>query len=304
MTVFAGRVRTVWRRVDGILLLDKPLGLTSNQALQIVRRLFRAEKAGHTGSLDPMATGVLPLCFGEATKVAGFLLDADKRYVATVALGQRTNTGDREGEVIASSPVPELNHALLVDALSRFLGETSQIPPMYSALKRDGEALYKIARRGETVEREPRAVRISAIDLVGWSAAEVIFDVRCSKGTYVRTLGEDLALALGTVGHLSALRRTDVGDAFTRYPVHTLDALEALAGREADLDGLLVAADVALGQWPSIQLGADDEGRFMHGQQIAVDAADGMVKVYGGSGRFLGLGQLRAGSVAPKRLFN
>lgn len=304
MTGPAGRARTVWRRVDGILLLDKPLGLTSNRALQIVRRLLRAEKAGHTGSLDPLASGVLPLCFGEATKVAGLLLDADKRYVATLALGQQTDTGDREGRVIQTAVVPLLSEAIVHAACARFVGDTTQIPPMYSALKRDGEALYTLARRGEVVEREPRAVRIAALQVLHWSNEEVVFDVRCSKGTYVRTLGEDIAQALGTVGHLSALRRTDVGDVFADRPVHTLEALEGLAGQEAELDALLLGADVALGHWPSVHLDAATENRFMHGQSVAIDATAGRLKVYGATGRFLGLGEWDEGILSPKRLFN
>jgi tRNA pseudouridine55 synthase len=304
MTDSAGRARTVWRRVDGIVLLDKPLGLTSNRALQIVRRLFRAEKAGHTGSLDPLASGVLPLCFGEATKVAGLLLDADKRYVATLALGQQTDTGDREGAVVQTAAVPTLDADIVHAACAHFVGDTTQIPPMYSALKRDGEALYTIARRGEVVERAPRAVRISALDVVRWSGDEIVFDVRCSKGTYVRTLGEDIARRLGTVGHLSALRRTDVGDVFADRPVHTLEVLEALAGREEALDALLLPADVALAHWPTVQLDALQESRFMHGQSVAVEATAGAVRVYGATGRFLGLGECDSGILAPKRLFN
>jgi tRNA pseudouridine55 synthase len=304
MIVSKGRARTVWRRVDGILLLDKPLGLTSNKALQVVRRLFRAEKAGHTGSLDPLATGVLPLCFGEATKVAGLLLDADKRYVATLTLGRKTDTGDREGAVIESATVPALNETLLRSVLDRFVGDTTQIPPMYSALKRDGEALYEIARRGEVVERAPRAVRISALQLLEWSADSVLFDVRCSKGTYVRTLGEDIAAALGTVGHLGALRRTDVGDVFSEQPVHTLESLERMAGHEDSLDALLLPPDLALGAWPAVRLAEEAAARFMHGQALAIDALSGRTKVYGPEDRFLGLAEVSGGLLVPKRLFN
>jgi tRNA pseudouridine55 synthase len=304
MTASSARPRTVWRAVDGLILLDKPLGLTSNRALQIVRRLYRAEKAGHTGSLDPLATGVLPLCFGEATKVAGYLLDADKRYVATLALGSRTDTGDREGQIVASSPVPLLDAARIETALAGFRGDTTQIPPMYSALKRDGEALYDIARRGEVVEREPRPVRISSLTLIGWSADHIEFDVRCSKGTYVRTLGEDIAVALGTVGHLSALRRTDVGGAFTGLPVHTLESLDALAGDEAALDALLLAPDRALVGWPQVTLTPSDAVRLGHGQAVPVTAGNGLHTVYAADGRFLGLGLVTDGTLTVKRLFN
>jgi tRNA pseudouridine55 synthase len=304
MTGNGARARTVWRRVDGLVLLDKPLGLTSNRALQIVRRLFRAEKAGHTGSLDPLATGVLPLCFGEATKVAGYLLDADKRYVATLALGAQTDTGDREGRVVRSAAVPSFDRTRLESVLGTFVGDTTQIPPMYSALKRDGEALYAIARRGEVVERAPRPVRITALSLVSFTDETLVFDVRCSKGTYVRTLGEDIAIALGTVGHLAALRRTDVGGVFTEQPVHTLDQLESLAGDEAALDRLLVPADRALAGWPEVQLTAEVSARFGHGQTVAADGADGLHRVYAVGGGFLGLGEIRAGDLVPRRLFN
>lgn len=305
MTERLARPKTVWRRVDGLVLLDKPLGLTSNRALQTVRHLFRAEKAGHTGSLDPLATGVLPLCFGEATKVAGYLLDADKRYVATLALGERTDTGDREGRVVESAPVPPLDRDGVLGALARFLGLTTQIPPMYSALKRDGEALYDIARRGEIVDREPRPVRISALELLDWSPREVRFDVRCSKGTYVRTLGEDIAAALGTVGHLAALRRTDVGGAFAGLPVHTLEALQAHAGNESALDGLLLAADRALVGWPRVSLEEGDAVRWGHGQAVPVTGlADGLHAVYGVGGRCTGIGSVTDGILTVKRLFN
>ncbi len=304
MTASGGRPRTVWRSVDGLVLLDKPLGLTSNRALQLVRRLYRAEKAGHTGSLDPLATGVLPLCFGEATKVAGYLLDADKRYVATLALGARTDTGDREGSIVETAPVPAFDSSRLLATLERFVGLTSQIPPMYSALKRDGEALYTIARRGEVVERAPRPVRISALTVVEYTADTVVFDVRCSKGTYVRTLGEDIATAMGTVGHLSALRRTDVGGVFADYPVHTLESLESLAGDEAALDRLLLAPDRALAGWPQVQLDDAVASRFGHGQSVDVVAADGLHTVYTHGGRFMGLGDVLNGVLVPKRLFN
>jgi tRNA pseudouridine55 synthase len=299
------RPRTVWRRVDGIVLLDKPLGLTSNRALQIVRRLYRAEKAGHTGSLDPLASGILPLCFGEATKVAGFLLDADKRYVATLALGSQTNTGDREGVTVNTMPVPPLTESAVDAVLSRFVGDTVQIPPMYSALKKDGEALYTLARRGEVVEREPRPVHISALTRLSCTVDSLTFEVACSKGTYVRTLGEDIAAALGTVGHLSALRRTGVGAGFQGRAVHTLEALDAISGDESALEALLLAPDEALVDWPVLSLPSAEAARFCHGQALPVSAPVGRTRVYEvPSGRFLGLAEVSAGQLVPKRLFN
>jgi tRNA pseudouridine55 synthase len=301
----AARPRPAWRTVDGIVLLDKPEGLSSNQALQRVRRLFRARKAGHTGSLDPLATGVLPLCFGQATKVAGFLLDADKTYRAVVALGVRTSTGDREGEAVERVAVPTLDRATVEAVFERFLGASEQVPPMYSALKRDGEALYSLARRGIEVERAPRPVRIEALSLRELTTDELEFEVTCSKGTYVRTLGEDLARALGSVGHLKALRRTSVGGAFAGAVPHTLAALEGLADDEAALDGLLLPVDSALHGYPQVTLGAGEVSRFRHGQTVGVAVVPAtQVRLYAPDGVFLGIGASDAAgcSVRPVRL--
>jgi len=305
MSGSANRARREWRTVDGIVLLDKPVGLSSNQALQRVRRLYSARKAGHTGSLDPLASGVLPLCFGQATKVAGLMLDADKRYLATVALGTRTATGDREGEVVERREVPSLATATVEQVLARFLGESEQVPPMYSALKRDGEALYALARRGIEVERPPRRIRIDALTLVELTDQALTFDVTCSKGTYVRTLGEDIAAALGTTGHLAALRRTDVGGALTRLIATPLAALEALAGDEAALARLLMPADTVLATWPSVTLTAELARAFLHGQTVVVAGPPGReTRVYGEAGAFLGLGALDADgtNLRPVRL--
>jgi tRNA pseudouridine55 synthase len=286
------RPRREWRTVDGIVLLDKPAGMSSNQALQRVRRLYGARKAGHTGALDPLATGVLPLCFGQATKVAGLMLDADKTYRATLALGSRTATGDREGEVVETRPVPPLARPAVEAALARFLGPGLQVPPMYSALKRDGEALYKLARRGVEVEREPRPIRIDAISLAELDGATLAFDVSCSKGTYVRTLGEDIAAALGTTGHLVALRRTDVGGALSRLPAHALEALEARDGDLAALDALLLPADTVLQDRPAVTLDAATTAAYLHGQFVSVPLPPAtQVRVYATDGRFLGLGE-------------
>ena len=304
------RPRVEWRTVDGILLLDKPLGLSSNQALQRARRLYRAAKAGHTGSLDPLATGVLPLCFGQATKVAGLLLDSDKTYRARLALGRRTDTGDREGAVVETRPVPPLDRAEVVAILARFVGELEQVPPMYSALKRDGEALYALARRGIEVERAPRRIRIARLELGQLDAAMLEFSVTCSKGTYIRTLGEDLAAALGACGHLEALERTEVG-AFAGATVHSFEQLERLAPDEGALDALLRPVDSALAGYPAVALAGEQADRFRHGQPVAISAggsgglaARAEVRVYADGGRFLGLGAIDegAGAVRATRL--
>jgi tRNA pseudouridine55 synthase len=296
MSVRPARPRVEWRTVDGILLLDKPLGLSSNQALQRARRLYRAAKAGHTGSLDPLATGVLPLCFGHATKVAGLLLDSDKTYRARLALGRRTDTGDREGGVVETRPVPPLDRDGVIAALARFVGELEQVPPMYSALKRNGEALYSLARRGIEVDRVPRRIRILRLNLVCLDATTLEFSVTCSKGTYVRTLGEDIAAALGTCGHLEALERTEVG-AFAGEHVHSFEELERIAPDEHALDALLAPVDSALRAYPAVALSGEQAERFRHGQSVATSlvgveglAGFGEVRVYDDRKCFLGLG--------------
>jgi tRNA pseudouridine55 synthase len=295
--------RTLWRPVDGILLLDKPVGLSSNQALQRVRRAFRAKKAGHTGSLDPLASGVLPLCFGEATKVAGYLLDSDKTYQASLTLGARTTTGDAEGEVAEQKPVPVLSAQLIGEAMRRFIGHQTQIPPMYSALKRDGEPLYQMARRGEVIERAPREIRIEAFELLDWQADQIRFGVTCSKGTYVRTLGEDLAAALGTVGYLSALRRTAVGDGFSASEVHTLADIEALADHPERLDPWLVPIDAALKHWPALTLSQTEAEGIQQGRVLAQRGVAGArLRLYGPNQTFLGLGQVDGSGEAVRAL--
>lgn len=298
------RPRVVWREVDGILLLDKPVGLSSNQALQRARRLYRAAKAGHTGSLDPLASGVLPLCFGQATKVSGLLLDADKTYRARLALGARTATGDAEGEVVERAPVPPLAHGRVAAVLAGMTGPQDQLPPMYSALKRDGRPLYELAREGREVPREPRRILVHRLELLDLGPRELEFEVHCSKGTYVRTLGEDLARALGTCGHLAALRRTSVA-AFEGQATHALAELEALAGDEVALDARLLPVDAALQCWPAVHLDAAGELDFRHGRAAACAAtAAGPVRVYGPAGGLLGLGTLEAAAqrVLPDRL--
>ena len=293
--------------VDGLLLLNKPPGMTSNRALQMVRRLLRAKKAGHTGSLDPSATGMLPLCFGEATKVCAFLLDADKTYRVTARLGSATSTGDADGsEVIETAEVPELSFDEWNDILQGFLGESMQVPPMYSALKQDGKRLYELARKGETVEREARPIRVDVIELLEAAGSRLVFRVTCSKGTYVRTLVEDIARAAGTVGHTVRLHRESVGP-FRSEDMQDMTAIEA--GAEADLEGLragLLTPDVALGGLAAIDIEAGEAERFAGGQavQVAAGGQQGQVRVYRAGQEFVGVGELSAsGTLAPRRVF-
>ena len=298
--------RREYRDVHGVLLLDKPVGMTSNQALQHVRRLFNARKAGHTGSLDPLASGLLPLCFGEATKVSSFLLDSDKLYAVTARLGARTRTGDAEGEVIETCPVPALTDADIERALTRFKGEIQQIPPMYSALKHQGQRLYDLAREGVEVERAPRSVTIREIDLIDHDADSLELTVRCSKGTYIRTLIEDIAMALGTCAQVIALRRLEVGPYGGEHglPMYPLDELRELATEPGRLDERLLPVDSALSHWPAAHLGTDAAWYFGRGQAVVVPGAPtaGWLRVYEGE-RFLGLGEvIPDGRITPRRL--
>ena len=301
-----GKVRIPRRDVHGVLLLDKPVGMTSNQALQAVKRLFQARKAGHTGSLDPLASGLLPLCFGEATKMSAFLLDADKEYAATCRLGVRTRTADAEGEVIETRPVPALTPARIETGLAGFRGGIQQIPPMYSALKHRGQRLYDLARDGIEVPRAARPVTIHELKLVAMTQDSLELKVRCSKGTYVRTLVEDIAAALGSVAHVHALRRSAVGPYGVRLPMHPLDALRARAAESAPLDGLLLPVDSAVAHWPAVSLGSDAAWYFLKGQAVMAPGVPtaGWVRTYA-EGRFLGLAEvLDDGRVTPRRLVN
>ena len=300
------RRRARGRDVSGILLLDKPAGITSNAALQRVKRLFFASKAGHTGSLDPIATGLLPICLGEATKVSAYLLDADKGYLVTIKLGQKTTTADCEGEMIEPRPVPEVSRAQLEQLLAGFLGEIDQVPPMYSALKKDGRPLYELARQGIEVERQPRRVIIHSLKLLEQRADEIDLEVICSKGTYIRTLAEDLGDGLGCGAHVKRLRRTLTGS-FELSRAVTLDELERIrdeAPAEA-LDRYLLPVDSALQAWPGVSLTRDMTYYLRHGQAVLVPRAptSGLVKLYGSEHEFLGIGHiLDDGRVAPKRL--
>ena len=293
--------------VDGLLLLNKPPGMTSNRALQTVRRLLRAKKAGHTGSLDPSATGMLPLCFGEATKVCAYLLDADKTYRVSARLGTATSTGDADGsDVIETAEMPDLSFDEWDAILQGFVGESMQVPPMYSAIKQGGKRLYELARKGEIVEREARPIRIDAIELLEAAGARLVFRVTCSKGTYVRTLVEDVARKAGTVGHTVRLHRESVGP-FRPEDMQDLTTVEA--GAEADLDGLragLLTPDVALGGLPAVEIDAGEAQRFSGGQaaEVAPGGPEGLVRVYQAGQSFVGVGELSSdGTLAPRRVF-
>jgi len=297
------------RPLNGILVLDKPAGVSSNQALQSAKRLFFAAKAGHTGSLDPLATGVLPLCFGEATKFSQYLLDADKAYESTIVLGCATDTGDAEGEVLTESDASSVTEAAVREALTAFEGEIEQVPSMYSAIKQDGQPLYKLARQGVEVERKARRVVIKTLELRAFRAgerAEVDIYLECSKGTYVRSLAEDLGSALGVGGHVSVLRRTKAGPFGIEDSV-ALSTLEAFktAGELQQMDQLLRPADAALDELPLVRL-SESGGYYMRqGQPVMVPNApcDGIVRVALETGEFLGVGEiLDDGRVAPRRL--
>lgn len=294
------------RRVDGIVLLDKPAGMSSNAALQKVRYLLRAQKGGHTGSLDPLATGLLPLCFGEATKVSGFLLDADKRYQTTLQLGVTTTTGDREGEILKTLPFEHISRADVENALTLFRGSIQQIPPMYSALKHRGQRLYELARAGIEVDRPPRAVVIHELTLLDMRPGGLVeLDVWCSKGTYIRSLAEDLGSELGVGAHVIELRRTGLGP-FDPQQMLTLDRIEAaLADDPSALDEQLLPSDSALADWPKVELGADSAHYFLQGQAVFVPHSPDAdwLRVYAAGGEFLGIARLQDdGRVAPKRL--
>lgn len=294
------------QQVDGILLLNKPAGMTSNQALQRIRRLLNAAKGGHTGALDPAATGMLPLCFGEATKVCAYLLDADKTYRVTAKLGSATDTGDADGAEIARADVPALSAAEWQAVLDAFLGESMQVPPMYSALKKGGKRLYELARRGVEVEREPRRIHIDAIELLEIAGSRLVFRVRCSKGTYVRSLVENLAARVGTVAHTARLHRETVGP-FETDEMLDLPAVEARAGEGPDaLRACLANADTALRGLPRCSVADSEALRFRTGQVVSTVgcAGSGLVRVYADSGAFLGVGELdQAGRLAPRRVF-
>lgn len=301
-----GRRRQRGRHVQGILLFDKPLGESSNKALQKVKNIYYASKAGHTGSLDPLATGLLPICFGGATKVSAFLLDADKCYWVRIKLGETTSTGDSEGELLEQRSIESVTAEQVAASIERFHGEIEQVPPMYSALKHKGERLYKLAREGVEVEREPRRVTIHEIRLLNCELPELELEVHCSKGTYIRTLAEDIGAALGCGAHVVGLRRTRVGP-FSGERMVDLETLRALAeqGDREALDALLLPVDAALVGWPEVHLNSDSTFYLCQGQPVIVPKApsEGRVRIYDDKDNFIGVGEiLDDGRVAPKRM--
>lgn len=290
-----------FRPLDGVLLFDKPLELSSNTALQKVRRLFQAEKAGHTGTLDPLATGLLPICFGEATKFSTALLDADKTYRALLRLGQTTSTGDAEGEITAEHPV-EAGQAEVDAVLAKFRGEIQQLPPMHSALKHQGKPLYEYIRKGETIERELRNVTIHELVLNAFGSKELDITVRCSKGTYIRTLAEDIGAALGCGAHLIGLRRTAIAH-FDLRDACNLPQLEAMT--EAERDACVLPLEALMPGMPRLQLDAAQTQRLAQGQRLGLDTGlpDGRVCLHGPQG-FIGVGLLQGRRLAPERLLS
>jgi tRNA pseudouridine55 synthase len=293
--------------IHGILLLDKPLGLSSAGAVARIKRLFNARKAGHTGSLDPLASGLLPICFGEATKFGAQLLDADKTYRVTVRLGERTPSADLESEVVERRELPPYSSQQLVRALADFPREYAQIPPMHSALKQDGKPLYQYARAGITRERLPRAIVIHEMRLLEWQPPDLSFDVRCSKGTYIRVLAEDLAAQLETIGHLSALRRLGVTP-FGAEPQWSFEALESMSSKQRQ--DVLLPVDAALTAWRRLDLSLSGVSAFRQGQTVSIPVESPgtvpeTVRIYAAGLGFLGLGEIEAtGRLVPLRLIS
>ncbi len=292
--------------VNGIVLLDKPAGITSNRALQKVRGIYQARKAGHTGSLDPFATGMLPICLGEASKTAAFMLEAGKQYHATARLGEATSTGDIEGQVIQNCPLPDIDAAGLKQVLKKFVGEIEQVPPMYSALKHQGKPLYEYARAGIKIERPARTVVIEQLDLIDWQPPNLTFNVFCSKGTYIRTLGEDIASNLGSCAHLVELRRILV-EPFDSFSMLTLEQLQRALDQNK-LQDCLLPVDHALADWSRVDLDSSQQGKFRHGNHFPFSGDEskiGKVRVYGPEGDLLGLAELTIeGILKPTRVFN
>ncbi len=300
-----GRKTRKGRSVDGIVLLDKPVSFGSNQVLQRVKRLFNARKAGHTGSLDKLASGLLPICLGEATKFSTFLLNSDKRYQAVFKLGVVTTTGDAEGEVTESHDYTPFSRQQLEAVVGKFTGEIEQIPPMYSAIKHKGQRLYKLAHQGLEVEREPRRITIYSLELRDFGDDFIAVEVLCSKGTYIRTLAEDMGKALGCGAHVKALRRTGVGP-FEASQMIALERLEQLAEKDFDaLDAVLVPMEAALAGWPDVRLPENAAFYLKKGQPVLVPKSPtrGWVRLFASGDRFIGAGEvLDDGRIAPRRL--
>lgn len=289
--------------INGILLLDKPLGISSNRALQTVKHLFNAKKAGHTGNLDPLATGVLPICFGEASKVTAFLLDSNKRYTCTAQLGTTTSTGDKEGEILRSREVKPFSEADIEQVLQQFRGPIQQIPPMYSALKHNGQPLYKLARQGIEIERKSRDVIIHELNLIEYQADSISLDVLCSKGTYIRTLAQDIGEKLGCGAHLSQLRRTQV-EPFDCNELHNIQDLETLAANN-QIESTLLPIDSALIKLPKITLLDTEATRIKNGLKVSrndIPRSD-IIRLYLQTGEFIGIGRYSSDhQLAPKRM--
>lgn len=289
--------------VDGILLLDKPIGISSNSALQKVRYLFNAKKAGHTGSLDPLATGVLPICFGQASKVTSFLLDSNKRYICTAQLGITTTTGDKEGDVLQETKVLLFTEQDVENILSSFRGNIQQTPPMYSALKHNGQPLYKLARQGIEIERKARDVTIHKLTLLEKTSNSITLDIKCSKGTYIRTLAQDIGNALGFGAHLSMLRRTEV-EPFDCTTIYSIEEIEELAPKNL-LDSTLLPIDSALIHFPSLTLTDEEATRIQNGLKVSRRdiPTESMIKLYLLNGQFIGIGRHSSDrQLAAKRL--
>lgn len=290
------------RPVNGVFLLNKPLGISSNAALQKVRWLYRAEKAGHTGALDPLASGLLPICLGEATKFSHYLLDSTKRYQTTIQLGHSTTTGDVEGEILLQAEIPELDEERIRQVLAQFKGNIEQVPPMYSALKKEGRPLYELARKGIEIEREARPVSIYAIELLSFTAQSITLDITCSKGTYIRVLGEDIAQALGSYGHLTYLHRIKTGP-FDLIPSYTIEYLESL--NEAEREALLLPVYASVDHFPKIQVPEGRSEYFSRGMESNIEhIAETQVLVFDGE-KCLGLAEITDKKrLVPKRVLN
>ena len=284
--------------IHGVLLLDKPADISSNNALQKVKHLFSARKAGHTGNLDPMATGLLPCCFGDATKVAHFLINSDKTYIAECRFGSQMDTGDATGTVVKTSGKTSISEAELQQVLADMHGPQQQIPPMYSALHHEGKRLYQLAREGKTVERPPRDITVHQFQLLDMQADGARFEIKVSKGTYIRTLLEDMAVACGTLAHMTALRRTRTG-IFDGADMLTLEQIEAAEDRQQ----LLLSADAALSEYAELRLDAGLTQDILHGKKIPTDVEPGIVRMYDPDGFFLGLGTVADGLLKVLRLF-
>ncbi|TCB72021.1 tRNA pseudouridine(55) synthase TruB [Acinetobacter sp. ANC 4216] len=290
------------RHISGVFLLNKPLGISSNAALQKVRWLYRAEKAGHTGALDPLASGLLPICLGEATKFSHYLLDSTKRYQTTIHLGHSTTTGDVEGEVLLEQAVPALTEDKIKQVLEKFVGDIQQVPPMYSALKKEGRPLYELARKGIEIEREARPIHIYAIELLSFTENSITLEVTCSKGTYIRVLGEDIAQALGTYGHLTYLHRIKTGH-FDLIPEYTIEYLESLT--EQQREALLLPAYAPVDHFPKVQAPEGRAEYFSRGMESNIEhAAEAQVLVFDGE-KCLGLAKITDRKrLVPKRVLN